>query len=104
MTRFLRIQVGLPKTYWGECVLTSAYIINRLLTPTLQSKTPFEVHHKKPSYSHLKPFGCLALAYNPEMNHEKLNPRGVPCIFIGYPALQKGYKLLDLLNKQTFVS
>lgn len=32
-----------------------------------------------------------------------MNPRGAPCLFIGYPATQKGYKLLNLLTKQAFV-
>lgn len=36
--------------------------------------------------------------------NDKLNPRGVPCIFLGYPPHQKGYKLLNLLTNQTFVS
>lgn len=35
MARCLRMQAGLPKTYWGECVLTSAFLINRLPTTTL---------------------------------------------------------------------
>lgn len=103
MARCLRIQAGLPKCYWGDCVLTSAYLTNRLPTVTLHNKTPYEaLHHKKPSYSSLKPFGCLALAYNPSRDNDKMNPRGIP--FLGYPACQKGYKLLNLFTKQTFVS
>lgn len=95
------MQAGLPKAFWGDC----AHIINRLPTPTLQNKTPFEaLHHKKPSFSNMKPLGCLALAYNPNQNQDKLNPRGVPCVFLGYPASQKGYKFLNLLTKHTFVS
>lgn len=104
MARCLRLQVGLAKYFWGDCVLTSAYLINRLPTSSHHHKTPYEVlHHKQPTYNHLKPFGCLALAYNPALNNDKLNPR-VPCLFLGYLVTQKGYKLLNLLTKHTFVS
>ena len=37
MARCLRFQAGLPKAYWGDCVLTAAYLINRI--PTLIYKT-----------------------------------------------------------------
>ena len=94
------MQVGLPKTYWGDCVLTSAYIINRLPTVVLHHKTRYEtLNHKKPTYFLLKAFGYLALAYNQTQNHDKMNPRGVHCVFIGYPASQKGYRVLNLLTK-----
>uniref|UniRef100_A0A803MDR9 Retrotransposon Copia-like N-terminal domain-containing protein n=1 Tax=Chenopodium quinoa TaxID=63459 RepID=A0A803MDR9_CHEQI len=31
-------------------------------------------------------------------------PRGVPCVFLGYPQDTKGYKVMNLLNMQCFVS
>ena len=65
MARCLRIQARLLKSYRGDCVLTSFYLTNRLPTPILHHKTPYKaLHNKKPSYSHLKAFDCLALAYN----------------------------------------
>lgn len=105
MARCLRFQAGLPNTFWGECIPTASYIINRLPTPILQNKTPFQaLYNKPPNYSLLKTFGCLTFAYNPQHTSDKFNPRGVPCIFIGYPPHQKGYKILNLLTNQTFVS
>lgn len=58
----------------------------------------------KPDYSLLKSFGCLALAYNPSVTTDKLAPRGVPCLFLGYPHNQKGYRLLNLTTQQIFTS
>lgn len=58
----------------------------------------------KPDYSLLKSFGCLALAYNPSVTTDKLAPRGVPCLFLGYPHSQKGYRLLNLTTQQIFTS
>ena len=66
-----------------------------LATHLLGNKTPYEVLHKVLlDYSHIKCFGYC----------DKLNPRGLPCVFLGYPKTQKGYKLLDLKTNKLFVS
>lgn len=39
----LLIQANIPLKFWGECVITTAYIINCIPTPTLAFKTPFEI-------------------------------------------------------------
>ncbi|GKE16757.1 cysteine-rich receptor-like protein kinase 8, partial [Tanacetum coccineum] len=49
-------------------------------------------------------FGCLAMASNPDRTADKFSPRGVPCLFLGYPQHQKGYKLCNILTKTKFVS
>lgn len=105
MARALRFQASLPLKYWGDCVMTAAYIINRLPIAVLNNKTPYEALNKKPpSYTNMKVFGCLAFACNPAYTTEKFSPRGVPCVFLGYPATQKGYRLLNLLTMLTFIS
>lgn len=103
--RALRFQANLPLKYWGDCVMTAVHLINRLPTPVLQNKTPYEVLYEQPTpYAHLKIFGCLAFAYNNASKNDKFSARGVPCVFLGYPSTQKGYKLLNLINKNVFVS
>ena len=105
MARALRFQSGLPLQYWGESVLTAVHIINRIPIPLLQHKSPYEVMFQtKPKYHYLRTFGCLAMASNPSRKHDKFLERGVPCIFLGYPQTQKGYKLLNLTNNTMFVS
>ncbi|KAL8149358.1 hypothetical protein AgCh_006394 [Apium graveolens] len=47
-------------------------------------------------YSSLKAFGCLCYAsLHPD---DKFGPRAVQCVFVGYPFLQKGYKVLSHSN------
>ena len=105
MGRALRFQSGLPLQYWGDSVLTAVHIINRLPIPLLQNKSPYEVMFQtKPKYHYLRTFGCLVMASNPSKQHDKFLERGVPCIFLGYPQTQKGYKLLNLTNNTMFVS
>ena len=51
-----------------------------------------------------KVFGCLAMASNPTRTTNKFSSQGIPCIFLGYPSSQKGYKLLNLYTQKIFVS
>lgn len=105
VARALKFQSGLPISHWGECVLTAVHIINRLPTTALQNQIPYEVLFKKPvNYEELKTFGCLAFSCNPSHSGDKFLPRGVPCVFLGYPPTQKGFRLLNLLSKEIFVS
>lgn len=105
MGRALRFQAGLPLHIWGDCILTAAYITNRLPTLILHNKTSYEILHKtKPDYSLMKVFGCLAFAYNPSLTKKKFQARGVPCVMMGYAANKKGYKHLNLKAKAMFVS
>lgn len=105
MGRAVRFQSGLPLQYWGDCVMCAVHITNRLPSKVLADKNPYEVLHQTPPlYNHLKTFGCLVLASNPSRKRDKFSARGVPCVFLGYPQSQKGYKLLNLTNNVIFVT
>lgn len=104
VSRALKFHAGLPLVFRGACVLTVVYLINSIPTVVLQNQTPYEMlNNKPPDCDELKVFGCLAFASNPTNSTDKFDHRGVPCIFLGYPPLTKGYKLINLLTNQEFI-
>ncbi|XP_056695641.1 uncharacterized protein [Spinacia oleracea] len=69
ISRALRFDAGLPKKFWGECILTATHFINKI-----------------PS------------------KRDKFDSRTKICLFIGYPAGYKYFKLYDLDTHKVFLS
>ena len=105
MARALKFQSNVPLYLLSEYVLTTVHIINRLPSPILKNKSPFEkLYGKIPSYEHLIVFGCLCFASTLVHHRSKFDPRFFPCVFLRYPFGVKGYKLLNLFTKRIFIS
>ena len=91
MIRSMMAQANLPISFWGDALLTAAYIINRVPSKSVSS-TPYELWNGvKPNLGNLHPWGCAAFIHNNSHEHGKLGPRGKKCIFIRYSAFSKGY-------------
>ncbi|KAK3000052.1 hypothetical protein RJ639_022601 [Escallonia herrerae] len=72
----------LSKEYWAEAVNTTAYLVNRSPSTTIDCKTPEKVWFvKHANYENLRIFGCPAYAH---VNDGKLEPRAKKRIFLGY--------------------
>ncbi|KAJ0845012.1 putative RNA-directed DNA polymerase [Helianthus annuus] len=52
----------------------------------------------------MRVFGCLAYYKNTETKGEKLEVRGRPGIFLGYPPRTKGYKIYDTQHRKIVIS
>ena len=94
-------QSSLPLKYWGECVLTATYLINRMPIKVLQGKAPFEIlFGQPPSYEHLRVFGSLCFMTTPKHGRDKFQDREKACVFMGYPFGKKGYRVMEIATSK----
>lgn len=52
----------------------------------------------------MKVFGCLVYALDNHKGRDKFVERGRPCVFVGYPNSQKGYRVFDLETHKIYTS
>ena len=92
---------NLPKSFWGETVVTACYLINKSPSVPLGFDILERVWTgKNISYSHLTAFGCKAFVHVLKEQRLKLDSKSTPCIFVGYGDAKFGYKLWDLKEKK----
>ena len=104
------LTTNVPKTLWGEAILTVAFLINRMPTQVLGYKTALEVFQSVYPTNHvinylpLRIFGCTSFIHIHSHNRRKFDPRTINCVFLGYSPTKKGYKCFDPQTKKMFVS
>ena len=90
---------GLSKEWWGEAVLTTTPVLNRVPTKN-KEVTPFEKWEKKKlNLSYLRTWGCLAKVNVPIIKKRKLGPKTVDCVFLGYAIHSVGYRFLVINSR-----
>ena len=110
VARSLMFSTNVPKHFWGEAVLTAAYLINRMPSRVLKFQTPYQTLLKSfPNtkiLSNLDPkvFGCSVFVHIHQPHRSKLDPRSIKCIFLGYSSHQKGYKCNSPITKRVYNS
>ena len=105
MIRSFVIDASVPAYFWLDAANAAVYTINRLLTPVLNQKSPFEVLFQRvPDYLFLRPFGCLCFPNFMASSANKLQPFSIQCVFLGYAAHYKGYRYLNPLSGCVYVS
>jgi hypothetical protein len=103
--RSLLFQSKLPKHFWSYAVVHAAYLINRVVTPLLDSKSPYQLlYNSIPNLQDLKVFVSLCYASTLTIHKTKLDPRARKCIFLGYKSGMKGSVLFYLNDKKIFIS
>ncbi|KAG3122380.1 hypothetical protein PC128_g27779 [Phytophthora cactorum] len=77
--------------------MTVINIKNRLPSPNVPGKTPFEVVYKsKPNVKHMRVFGCKAYVLTPKEKRLKWDPKARGGIFLGYEERSKAYRVYDI--------
>src|SRR3954467_4788268 len=94
MMNSMLISSGLPQNMWGEAIISSNYLLNKVPRKK-DDKTPYELWKgRTPSYKHLRVWGCLAKVAVPTPKKVKIGPKTVDCIFIGYAQNSNAYRFL----------
>ncbi|CAI5708930.1 unnamed protein product [Hyaloperonospora brassicae] len=89
----------------GAPAMTAIYIKNRLPSPKILHKTPFEiVCGSKPSVKHMRIFGCQAYILTPREKRLKWDPKARVGIFMGYEEVSKAYRVFDIEAGQVVIS
>uniref|UniRef100_A0AAV1U369 Integrase catalytic domain-containing protein n=1 Tax=Peronospora matthiolae TaxID=2874970 RepID=A0AAV1U369_9STRA len=95
----------LDKCFWAEAAMTAVYVKNRLPSPKIPHKTPFEiVYNSKPSVKHMRIFGCQAYILTPKEKRLKWDPKARAGLFLGYEEVSKAYRVYDIEAGQVMIS
>ena len=103
------IEAHMTLSYWGHALTSAAYLINRVHSSTIDFRTPSQalieaivalIGPNLPPHV----FGCVAVLHLHKRQHNKLTPRALLCVILGYAAYQKGYRCYHPPSKRMFVT
>lgn len=96
---------SLSAEFWYHACALATYLINRMPTSILAMSSPFEVLYKRlPCLELLRVFGCACYPLMTPYRTNKLQPKTVKCVFIGFAAGYKGYICYNPVTKKYIVS
>ena len=103
------IEAHIPLSYWGHALTSAAYLINRVPSSTIDFRTPSQALIEAivaPVVPNLPPhvLGCVEFVHHHKHQRNKLTPRALRCVFLGYAAYQKGYRCYHPPSKRMFVT
>ncbi|KAL4388403.1 hypothetical protein GQ457_09G021430 [Hibiscus cannabinus] len=102
MVRSMMSHTGLPTSFWGYAIETTAFTLNRVPSKSIQ-KMPHEMWTgKRPNMSFMKIWGCKA--YVKHQMSTKLETKPHKCTFVGYPTETKGYYFFNPKENKVFVA
>jgi hypothetical protein len=96
MTRTMLDEHRTPRHFWVDAINITCYISNRIFLRSILHLTPFELRFgRKPSVSHLRPFGCkcIVLKYG---NLDKFESHSFDGILLGYTPHDRSYRVYNL--------
>jgi transposase InsO family protein len=109
VARALCFAMHVPKRFWADAVMTATFLINRMPARAIDYQTPFRMlsqFYSIPSALNICPrvFGCVCYIHVHSHQRDKLDPRALKCVFLGYSDSQKGYKCYHPPTMKYFVT
>ena len=102
MVRSMMSKADLPLSFWGFCLETAAFTLNKVPSKSIE-KTPHEMWTgKKPALSFLKIWGCEAFVKR--QLSDKLSTKSDKVVFVGYPRETLGYYFYNREEGKVFVA
>ncbi|WMV58129.1 hypothetical protein MTR67_051514 [Solanum verrucosum] len=97
--RTLLLESHVPLRFWGDAVLTSCYLINRMPSSSIQNQVPHSILFPESHLYHIPPrvFGSTCFVHSLAPGKDKLAPCALKCVFLGYPRVQKGLAYIQEL-------
>ena len=90
---------------WSEAVKTAAYISNRVITRSLETKSPFEkCFGYAPDIKHMRIFGSTAYLNVPIPQRNKFTTRSRKMMLVGYDEESCNYRLWDKETQRIKIS
>ena len=74
---------------------------NKSIVEVLKSFYP---HFKTSNGLTHRVFGCTAFVHVHSQHRDKLDPRAIKCVFLGYSSTQKGYKCYSASTRKFYIS
>lgn len=97
MGRCFFAQSGVPYHFWPNFFSSTVFLMNRLPTPLLKNKTPYEsLLNKQSDYTLLKTIGCACYSLLPKTKRHKLSAKAMKSVFLGYAMSYKGYRCRNM--------
>ena len=110
VARALLFTSHMPSQFWGGSILTTTYLINRMPSRVLSFVTPFQKfqeffpHSRIGAHLPLCVFRSTVFVHTHGPKQNKLDPRALKCVFLGYSSTQKGYKCYDPISQKLYIS
>jgi hypothetical protein len=96
MVRTMLDEHRTPRRFWVDAISTACYILNQIFLRLILHLTHFELRFgRKPSVSHLRPFGCKCFVLKC-CNLDKFESRSFDGILLGYTLHGRSYRFYNL--------
>lgn len=101
VSRTMMCETDLSKEFWGDAVLSAAYVLNRRPSRAIEGRTPASIWFGTTDLKKVRVFGCKCY-YSPLPRQSKLDERGKEARLLGY--VDNGWRLWDIEDQKVIVA